>query len=256
MKNTVHAFRAEFLKFRRTKVFWATVAAMVFITLMCSFLMYVSLHPDIALKAGIIGQKAKLFGKSDWPAYLSLLAEMASMGGSIFFGFAASWVFGREYSDKTVKDLLARPVSRSSVVAAKFLIVVLWSAVQVATMAAAGLLAGWAAGLPGWSADAAARGFGVFFVAALLEIPLAAPVAFFASAGKGYLLPLGFVILTLILANLSGMIGFGPWFPWAVPGLYSQNPADLNAASYLTVAAASLLGLAGTFAWWRYADQK
>lgn len=256
MKNTVAAFRAEFLKFRRTKVFPATVIAMAGFTLMCGFIMYVSLHPDIAMKAGIIGQKARLFDKADWPAYLGLLAEMAAMGGSIIFGFAASWVFGREYSDKTVKDLLARPVSRSSVVAAKFLVVALWSLVLVAVMAAAGLLAGSLAGLPGWSAQAAAQGIRTLFVSALLALPLSAPVAFFASAGKGYLLPLGFVILTLVLANLSGMIGFAPLFPWAVPGVYSQTPADLTAASYVSLAAASLAGLAGTFAWWRYADQK
>lgn len=256
MRNTISAFRAEFLKFRRSKVFWATAIAMVGITLMCGFIMYVSLHPDIALKAGVIGQKAKLFDKADWPAYLSLLAELISIGGSIFFGFAASWVFGREYSDKTVKDLLARPVSRSSVVAAKFLVVALWSAVLVAIMAAVGLLTGWLVGLPGWSAGAVGLGMRIFFVSAALELPLATPVAFFASAGKGYLLPLGFVILTLVLANLSGMIGLSSCFPWAIPGVYSQNPADLTAVSYIALAAATLAGLAGTFSWWRYADQK
>jgi ABC-2 type transport system permease protein len=256
MKNTVSAFRAEFLKFSRTKVFWATLAAIVFITLMCGFIMYVSLHPDIALKAGLIGDKAKLFPNAGWPGFLALLAEMATAGGSIFFGFAASWVFGREYSDKTIKDLLARPVSRSSIVAAKFLIVALWSLILIAAMAAVGLFAGFLVGLPGWSANAVSQGMKVFFVSAALELPLAAPIAFLASAGKGYLLPLGFVILTLVLANLSGMIGFGAYFPWAVPGLYSQGTEVLGASSYLIVAATSLLGMAGTFAWWRYADQK
>jgi ABC-type transport system involved in multi-copper enzyme maturation permease subunit len=256
MKNTAMAFRAEFLKFRRTKVFPATLIAILFITLMCGFIMYVSLHPDIALKAGIIGQKARLFDKADWQGYFTLLAEMGAAGGSIFFGFAASWVFGREYSDKTAKDLLARPVSRSSVVAAKFIVVVLWSAILMAVEAAAGLLAGWLAGLPGWSAAALAHGLAVLLASLALELPLAAPIAFLASAGKGYLLPLGFVILTLVLANLAGMIGFGPYFPWSIPGLLVQNPADLGAASYLIVAATAAAGLAGTFAWWRYADQK
>jgi len=232
------------------------MAAMLFITLMCGFLMYVSLHPDIARQAGIIGEKAKLFDKADWPAFLTLLGEMASMGGAIFFGFAASWVFGREYSDKTIKDLLAQPVSRSSVVAAKFLIVALWSVVLITVMAAGGLAAGFLAGLPGLSAGAVSHGIEVLLISALLQMPLAACVAFFASAGKGYLLPLGFVILMLVLANLSGMIGFASYFPWAVPGLYSQNPASLGAASYAAVAITALLGMAGTFAWWRYADQK
>jgi len=256
MMNTMRAFRAEFLKFRRTKVFWATVIVMIFITLMCGFIMYVSLNPDIAHKAGIIGDKAKLFPSADWPSFLILLSEIASAGGAILFGFIASWVFGREYSDKTVKDLLAQPVSRSSVVAAKFLIVALWSLILLAAMMAAGLLAGLLAGLPGWSASAVSHGMALLLISALLEIPLAACVAFFASAGKGYLLPLGFVILTLVLANLSGMLGFQAYFPWAIPGFYSQAPASLGAASYAVLAMTSIMGMAGTFAWWRYADQK
>ena len=256
MKNTVRAFRAEFLKFRRTKVFPVSVVVLIFITLICGFIMYVSLHPEIAQKAGLIGEKAKLFPNADWPSFLSLLAEMAAMGGAILFGFVASWVFGREYSDKTAKDLLAQPVSRSSVVTAKFLIVALWSLILIVAMAAAGILAGFLAGLPGWSPEAASHGVVILITSALLELPLAGCVAFFASAGKGYLLPLGFVLLTLVLANLSGMLGFGEYFPWAMPGLYSQDPGSVSAAGYVVLAATSLLGLAGTFAWWRYADQK
>lgn len=256
MKNTMRAFRAEFLKFRRTRMLWATAIAMAFMALMGGFMMYVSLHPDFAHDAGLIGEKAKLIENSSWPAFFALLAQMAVAGGAILFGFVASWIFGREYSDKTVKDLLARPVSRSSIVAAKFLIAALWCAILIVVQVAAGFSAGFLAGLPDWTTETFGQGIQMILVSAALEVLLCTPVAFFASAGKGYLLPLGFVILTLVLANLSGVIGFGAYFPWAVPGLYSQSTAELSAASYIAVAAASAAGMAGTFAWWRYADQK
>jgi ABC-type transport system involved in multi-copper enzyme maturation permease subunit len=43
----------------------------------------------------------------------------------IGFAFVTSWVFGREYSDRTVKDLLALPAPRSSIVLSKFIVVVI-----------------------------------------------------------------------------------------------------------------------------------
>ena len=63
----------------------------------------------------------------DWPSYLGLLVEMISALGLLGFGFIASWVFGREYSDRTVKDLLALPIPRSYIVVSKFIVIVIWS---------------------------------------------------------------------------------------------------------------------------------
>ena len=56
----------------------------------------------------------------------------------------------------------------------------------------------------------------------MLTIVLCTPVAFFASVGRGYLPPIGFVILTLIIVNFVGLIGIGPYFPWSIPGIYSS----------------------------------
>jgi len=49
-------------------------------------------------------------------------------GGFFLFVLIISWVFGREFSDGTVKDLLAVPVPRSSILLAKFVLAALWSA--------------------------------------------------------------------------------------------------------------------------------
>ena len=84
-------------------------------------------------------------------------------------------------------------------------------------------------------------------------------LAFFASFSRGYLLPFAFIILTLILANFIGFVGLGPYFPWAVPGILSVPPAEdihLNNASYIILFLTSILGYAGTLAWWHFAHQK
>jgi len=51
------------------------------------------------------------------------------------------------------------------------------------------------------------------------------PFALVASIGRGYLLPLGVAVLTLIMANLVAVVGYGEYFPWTVPGLYAMGKA-------------------------------
>jgi ABC-2 type transport system permease protein len=90
---------------------------------------------------------------------------------------------------------------------------------------------------------------------------LCAPVAFVASLGRGYLLPIGFVLLTLIMTNLVavGAPDFAPYFPWAFPALISgvagQAVPHPNAGSAIIFIATVIAGYAGTVLWWRYADQ-
>ena len=84
-------------------------------------------------------------------------------------------------------------------------------------------------------------------------------MAFVASAGRGYLLPMGFVILTLALAQIVAVAGWGAFFPWSVPALYSNlaGPQGEQATtlSFALVLLTAVVGLLATFAWWQYADQ-
>ena len=81
------------------------------------------------------------------------------------------------------------------------------------------------------------------------------PFAFFASAGRGYLLPIGVAILALMAANILMIIGWGEYYPWAVPAIYAQGKTALAPASYWIVVLTGLLGVLITYLWWKYADQ-
>ena len=59
---------------------------------------------------------------------------------------------------------------------------------------------------------------------AALAILLQSPAAFLASAARGYLAPLGFAILTVFLAQITAATGWGGWFPWSVPALFTAWP--------------------------------
>jgi len=249
----------EVLKVRRSRVLPGTVAAFSLAPIMGSLFVIVLSNPALADANSALQAKAALTGFSpDWPSFLNMIAQAVGIGGLIIFGFAASWIFGREYSDGTAKDLFVLPVSRSTIVAAKMTAIVLWCAALSVYVFLFSLLMGLLLQLPGWSLQVFWDAAGKVAVTSLLAIILCPPVAFIASIGRGYLAPLGFVVLSVVLAQIVGALGFGTYFPWAVPAIFSKAggiEAVLDFLSYFVVVVTGTAGLIATVLWWNYADQ-
>jgi ABC-2 type transport system permease protein len=262
IKNLLATLWVENLKVRKSKMLWATVLFFMFVSSMMGLLMFVQKYPEISGKLGMIGNKASMmrFGEPNWKNYFTLLIQGISGVGLIGVGFVASWVFGREFVDHTVKDILALPISRSYIVLSKFIIVVIWSILLSFAYFTCGSIFGLLIDIPGWSEQVFFQYLHIYIITSALILFLCTPVAFLASYSRGYMLPMGFVILTLIMANFTGLVGLGPYFPWAVPGLYGTptgtESMQLNSASYIILIFTSILGLFGTLAFWRFADQK
>jgi ABC-2 type transport system permease protein len=216
--------------------------------------------PERARSMGLISAKAQLAaGVADWPTLLNLLAQATAVGGGLLFTLVTIWVFGREFSDRTAKELLALPTPRAAIVGAKFVVVGIWAAGLTALVLVLGLVVGAVVGLPGWSSALLWRAAGDLVITAGLTLALMSPVALLASAGRGYLPPLGWAFLTLFLAQILAAIGWGAWFPWAVPALFSElagpRATQIGLQSYVVVGLTCAAGLVGAFAWWRSADQ-
>jgi ABC-type transport system involved in multi-copper enzyme maturation permease subunit len=262
MKSINAALWVEILKIRKSKMFWATISVFIFVPFMMGLLMFVQIHPEISSKLGMIGDKASMlrFGEPNWQNYFTLLVQGFAGVGVIGIGFVASWIFGREFSEHTIKDILVLPVSRSYIVLSKFIVILLWSIILSIVYFAISILVGLLIDIPNWSNELVLLNISKYSVTSLLTILLSTPVAFLASYSRGYMLPMGFVILTLIVANFTGIVGLGPYFPWAIPGLYGTasrlESMQLNIASYIILFCTSILGLFGTLAIWRFADQK
>ncbi len=255
MRNLAQALSVELLKARRSSVTLFTALGAALLPLVGGFFMIVLKDPELAQRVGLVSAKARILaGAADWPTYLELLAQGLAVGGIILFGFVGSWVFGREYADRTAKDLLALPTPRAAIVAAKFVVVLLWSAVLVILVLLLGFGVGALIGLAQAAPPLLLQGAVSIVIAAVLTIALVTPVAFFASAGHSYLAPLGFVFLTLLLAQVVAVAGWGEYFPWSIPALFAQGE-PLGAISYVIVAATCAVGIAVTSAWWELADQ-
>jgi len=254
------ALWAELLKARRSRGPWLSALALSLAPAMGALFMVILRDPEWARRAGLISTKAQITaGSADWPTYFGLLGQATAIGGFMVFGLILTWVFGREYGDRAAKDLLALPASREAIVAAKLVVYALWSAALAALVLALGVLFGSAIGLAGWSAALALRSAATLAEVALMTILGAIPIALVASVGRGYFPPVGALVLTVFLSQIAAALGWGAYFPWAIPALASgaagPSAQELGLESYAIVGLDALLGLVGTLAWWRWADQ-
>lgn len=230
------ACRVEIYKLRRSFVLWGTLI----------FIMFV-----ITLR----------YGAPDWTSYLGDVSFLfASVFGIMGFGLVTSWTFGREYADRTQKDLLALPVSRSSIVMAKYISVAFWCLIITLISFAFALLLGFIAGIPAFSATTAQHYFFQFMVLAAFQLILSAPLALLASISRGYLVPIGFAFTTLMLALTVGPTPFGAYLPWSIPALHLKESIvvlfPLQGISYVILFSVGVFGLISTIAWWHLSDQK
>jgi len=259
MKNLLGTFGVELIKLRRSKILLITVCLFIFIPLMMGLLMYLAQHPQMASKMGIVAAKASFFRENSWDGYFEIINQTVTAIGVIGFGFVTSWVFGREYIEHTITDLLALPVRRSSIVVAKFIVVLLWCSVLISVLFFSGLCMGLTIGIPGWTKEVFYHSMHIFFLTSYLTVLLSTPVAFIATASRGIIAPIGFVILMLIVAQLTAVVGWGPYFPWAIPGIFTVPPGtegmQIVPSSYFVLVITSLAGFFGTIAWWCWADQ-
>jgi len=261
MKEFTAALYVEMNKALKSKMLWGTIIFFAFIAFMLGFLMLVSKHPEIAGNSAILSTKASFIGSADWHGFLGLMLQMGLTLGLVGPAIVTIWVFGREYSDRVIKDLLALPVSRTNIVMAKFIIAFAWSLLLMGLLFVCALLSGLVVHLDAWSSELILKNLKIYSAISLLTILLFPLISLITCISRGYLLPVGVTILLLISTQflIIGMPSITPYFPWAIPGLISgvAGPFSPKALpiSYVILGLTSILGIGGTVAWWKYADQ-
>ncbi|MGZ7067305.1 MAG: ABC transporter permease [Methanobacterium sp.] len=260
MKGLYAATWAESLKFRKSKMPIITLVVFSGIAIMMGLMVFISRYPELAANSAAVSAKASMFN-DNWSSYFQLLIQIILSLGTIGFGFVSSWIFGREYTDRVIKDILALPVNRLTIVSSKFIIIFLWSILLSLTLFISGLIAGFIVNIAGWSTEIAIHYFIIFIGTSFLTILISTPVAFIASFSRGYLAPIGYVLATLIITNLVvlGTPVITPYVPWAIPalisGLVGPNLPSPGIISYIALISTCIFGLVSTLLWWRFADQ-
>ncbi len=262
MRGLYASLWAESLKVRRSQIFWITLSAFSLVAVMMGLMVLIVKNPALVGQSTLISAKSSssLF-TNNWHSYFELLIQLILGFGILGFGFVSSWVFGREYVDHVVTDLLALPTRRLTIVLSKFIIIIIWSFILSLAIFIFGLLTGLAVNIPGFSFGITYQYFTIFLGASILTILLCTPVAFIASFTRGFLAPIGFVIATLFITNIVpiGIPNIIPYIPWAIPALYTgllgPNLPYPSIISYIILFSYITLGVIGTMAWWRFADQ-
>lgn len=249
----------EFMKLRRTKTTWATFGALSLGPLGISLFMWIVREPGRAAQMGLLGTKADLAGlEATWPSFFSMITLVVGMGGTILLSFIVAYLFGREYGNATAKNMLALPVERHWFVLAKFVVAAVWWAVLVVFVLAESVVIGLALGLPGFSVTLIVIGVGNALLAAGVSFLVVPPVAWITVWSRGEVGAIAFALTVLALGNLFGKTGWAVWFPWSIVPLLIGMVADplqsLPTGSYVVMAATFVIGLAGTMAQLRWAD--
>jgi len=259
MNNQLYPLKAELLKCRHSVIFLISFIAFSLVPIMGGVFMLVMQNPEAMAKASLLNTKVEMMNvTADWNALFMILTQGMGVGGIMVFGFIASWLFGREYSDNTVKDLLSLPSSKTSILNAKYIVYVLWAITLAVVNALFGILIGSLIGLQGFDSNSVPVYLRDYCITTVLIILLGTPVAFFSMIGKGYLAPLGFIALVLVFSQIIAAVGFGHYFPWSVPALFSgaggEYKEQLNAMSYIIVVMVSVIGYCITVIYWKNAD--
>lgn len=250
---------AEFAKLRRCKVTWATLGGLSMGPLGIALFMWIVREPGRAAQLGLLGTKADLSGiEATWPSFVYMLTMIVGVGGMLLLAFVVAYVFGREYTEGTAKNLLALPVARHWFVIAKLVVAAAWWIVLVFAVLAEAFVIGLALGLPGFSAEVAVGAIGKALLAAAVSFLLVPPVAWITVVGRGYMPPLGFAIATLALGNLFSKTGWAEWFPWSIVpaliGMLGKPVETLPVGSFVVMGATFVVGVVATIAQLRVAD--
>jgi len=260
MNGQLKALKAELIKIKYSPIVWVTFTAFGIAPIMGGVFMLMMRNPDAMAKASGLNAKMNMMNISaDWNSYFGILTQSVGVGGVMVFGFVASWIFGREYSDGTAKDLLSLPTSRAKILNAKFVVYAAWCFLLVISNLLIGLVIAVSLGFEPTGIDIVLSFLKEYFTTTILTIPLGTLIAFFAIWGKGYLAPLGFVALTLVFAQVIAAAGYGYYFPWSIPGIFSVAVGDykerLDIVSYGILVFTSMAGYFSTILYWRHWDQ-
>jgi ABC-2 type transport system permease protein len=242
----------ELLKLRRSRITWLSMLGFALIPLVGMLFMAILKDPALGRKLGLLATKARwAAGSADWPTYLSMIQQGAGVAGMVLVGIIGSYMFGREYTEATAKNMLALPVGRSWFVVGKTAVMCIWLAGITLVFLIEAFVLGGVLGLPMYSRDLALHSTETVLSTIGLALLLGPVSGWIAVASRGYLAPIGATIAAMFLGTVFGATGWGKWFPWSIVPIFGGAAGpdalkELGPGSYAVLAAVFAVGVAGT----------
>lgn len=218
--------QSEFIKLKHSKIFLLTVLG----ALTLPFLLYLSL----------------ISGNAD--GFESMLLACNQFTGSMFnivlFAIVVSYIFGREYTEHTLKTILTTPLSKTKLLIGKYLMFFIWAFIITTITFTGTVIAAYLGGISDITLSVGLNSYKEMLISEILLCLSFSP----------------FVVLSLVMPNMvfsmvAGAIfsiinlfvytsKYAPYIPWCSPYLISSN----EIANYSCNTATSLAILLATFA--------
>jgi ABC-2 type transport system permease protein len=242
------ALAVEARKARSARVLWATGILVTVGVAVLAGSMVAAVRSGNAEIAAKMGPTA---ATGDWPALLSVAAQITAAGGVLAFGVGISWLIGREFADRTVSGLFGLPVGRGTMAAAKLAVYAAWALAVCAALCAVLLVVGLLVGI-GLPAGDDLTGLARQFALGLLTALIAVPAGWAASLGRGLLPGIATAVGILVVAQVAAVAKVGAWVPFVAPAFWALAPSGATAAALLTVPVVpAVFGAATVWAWRR-----
>jgi bacitracin transport system permease protein len=181
--------RAEFLKLKGSRMPWICSGG-------------IAALPCLYALIGLLSAR----GAVAWPWELFLawnLTLILYIVGPVLLGLLASYIFAREFVEGTASNLFATPVSRKSIVAAKFIVLLVWSLFPGLLAFLVSVPLGLCIGLSGFSWEVLWWAFPRYALSGFLmylTVPLSALISM---VTREYIPPMVFTILATSVAVID-----------------------------------------------------
>ena len=217
--------KTEFLKLKHSKIFLLTVLG----ALSIPSLLYIGL---------LTGEHATFQGILDYYATYA-----CSLFYIIIFTIIIAYLFGREYTEHTLKTILTTPLSKTKLLIGKFCTLLLWIVMlTLVTWAGIFIVCGLYDAvftLEGYSLLVAIVWLPKFLFGSILMFLTVSPFVFVAMKTKGFVAPMiGSAVIVMGSAALSNQ-EWGALYPWTATYFLVQG--KLQSTGYPTLLSVSII---------------
>ncbi|WCN36388.1 ABC transporter permease [Aneurinibacillus uraniidurans] len=177
--------------------------------------------------------------------------------GVPLYGVVTAYLFSREYTEDTLKNLLTIPVSRTSIILSKMLLLFLW--IMLLTLLAWGLtlLLGMIGQFDGVSTTLIVNTLRTFIVAGVFLFLLSTPIILTTIVLKNYVPTIVLTIVITLINVMGSQSEYKGLVPWTAAFDIANGtllPTYPPVYSYVVILATSIIGFIATLVYFRRAD--
>ncbi|WP_152658001.1 ABC transporter permease [Oceanobacillus sp. CFH 90083] len=177
--------------------------------------------------------------------------------GVPLYGVVTTYLFNREYTENTLKNLLTIPVSRLSFIISKALMLFMW--IMMLSIIAWGLtlFLGLLTQFDGLNSSLLLDSLKQFSTGGILLFILSSPIILVTLVMKNYVPTIIFTVVITLINVMAGNSEHRGLFPWAAAGDISNHtlpPTYPPEYSYIIIAATALIGFITMIVYFKKAD--